>query len=36
MLAQNGRLQSKIDDEKLKQLLLQMQPKKREPTIKRM
>ncbi|WP_406657731.1 DNA-binding protein [Methanolobus sp. ZRKC2] len=36
MLAQSGRLQSKIDDEKLKQLLLQMQPKKREPTIKRM
>ncbi|WMW23187.1 DNA-binding protein [Methanolobus mangrovi] len=36
MLAQNGRLQSMIDDEKLKQLLVQMQPKKREPTIKRM
>lgn len=36
MLAQNGRLQSKIDDEKLKQLLVQMQPKKREPTIKRL
>ncbi|TGC08703.1 DNA-binding protein [Methanolobus halotolerans] len=36
MLAQNGRLQSRIDDEKLKQLLVQLQPKKREPTIKRM
>ncbi|MBN2109638.1 MAG: DNA-binding protein [Methanosarcinaceae archaeon] len=36
MLAQNGRLQSRIDDEKLKQLLMQIQPKKREPTIKRM
>lgn len=36
MLAQSGRLQSKIDDEKLKQLLIQLQPKKREPTIKRM
>lgn len=36
MLAQSGRLQTMIDDEKLKQLLLQMQPKKREPTIKRM
>ncbi|ETA66747.1 MAG: programmed cell death protein 5 [Methanolobus sp.] len=36
MLAQSGRLQSMIDDEKLKQLLVQMQPKKRETTIKRM
>ncbi len=27
MLAQSGRLQSKIDDAKLKQLLMQMQPK---------
>lgn len=36
MLAQSGRLQSMIDDEKLKQLLIQMQPKKREPTIKRL
>lgn len=36
MLAQNGRIQSKIDDEKLKQLLVQLQPQKREPTIKRM
>ncbi|MDP2217945.1 MAG: DNA-binding protein [Methanolobus sp.] len=35
-LAQNGRIQSKIDDEKLKQLLVQLQPPKREPTIKRM
>ncbi|WP_406661249.1 DNA-binding protein [Methanolobus sp. ZRKC3] len=35
-LAQSGRLQSKIDDEQLKHLLTQMQPKKREPTIKRM
>ncbi len=34
-LAQNGRLQTKIDDEKLKQLLIQVQPKKRETTIKR-
>jgi programmed cell death protein 5 len=36
MLAQNGRIQTMIDDEKLKQLLVQMQPKKRETTIKRM
>jgi programmed cell death protein 5 len=36
MLAQSGKLQSMIDDEKLKQLLVQMQPKKREPSIKRM
>ncbi|WP_094226575.1 DNA-binding protein [Methanolobus psychrotolerans] len=36
MLAQSGRLQTIIDDEKLKQLLVQMQPKKRETTIKRM
>lgn len=36
MLAQSGRLQSMIDDEKLKLLLSQMQPKKREPTITRM
>lgn len=36
MLAQSGRLQTKIDDEKLKQLLLQMQPKKRETSIKRL
>jgi programmed cell death protein 5 len=36
MLAQSGRLQSRIDDEKLKLLLSQMQPKKREPTITRM
>lgn len=35
MLAQSGRLQAKIDDAKLKQLLMQMQPKKRETTIKR-
>lgn len=35
MLAQSGRLQSKIDDKKLKQLLLQMQPKKRETNITR-
>ncbi len=35
MLAQGGRLQAKIDDAKLKQLLMQMQPKKRETTIKR-
>lgn len=36
MLAQNGRLQSKIDDEKLKLLLTQMQPQKRQTTITRM
>jgi programmed cell death protein 5 len=35
-LAQSGRLQSKIDDEKLKALLIQMQPKKRETKITRM
>jgi programmed cell death protein 5 len=35
-LAQGGRLQSKIDDERLKQLLVQLQPPKRETTIKRM
>ncbi|HJH32067.1 MAG TPA: DNA-binding protein [Methanosarcinaceae archaeon] len=35
MLAQGGRLQAKIDDAKLKQLLLQMQPKKRKTTITR-
>jgi programmed cell death protein 5 len=35
-LAQSGRLQSKIDDERLKQLLVQLQPPKRETTIKRM
>jgi len=35
MLAQSGRLQSKIDDVKLKQLLLQMQPKKRKTNITR-
>jgi programmed cell death protein 5 len=35
-LAQSGRLQSKIDDAQLKHLLVQMQPKKRETTIKRM
>ncbi len=35
-LAQSGRIQSKIDDAKLKALLLQLQPKKREMQIKRM
>jgi len=35
MLAQSGRLQSKIDDAKLKQLLSQMQPKKRKTNITR-
>jgi programmed cell death protein 5 len=35
MLAQSGRLQSKIDDEKLKLLLSQLQPKKRKTTITR-
>lgn len=36
MLAQNGRLQTKIDDEKLKVLLTQMQPQKRQTSITRM
>ncbi|MFZ2411244.1 MAG: DNA-binding protein [Candidatus Methanoperedens sp.] len=35
-LAQSGRIQAKIDDAKLKALLLQLQPKKREMQIKRM
>lgn len=35
-LAQSGRLTAKIDDAKLKTLLLQVQPKKREMQIKRM
>jgi len=35
-LAQSGRLGSKIDDAKLKALLLQLQPKKHEMQIKRM
>ncbi len=35
-LAQSGRLTTKIDDAKLKTLLLQVQPKKREMQIKRM
>lgn len=34
-LAQSGRLQTKIDDAKLKTLLMQLQPKKREMQIKR-
>lgn len=34
-LAQSGRLTTKIDDAKLKALLLQLQPKKREMQIKR-
>jgi programmed cell death protein 5 len=34
-LAQSGRLQTKIDDAKLKALLLQLQPKKREMQIRR-
>ncbi len=34
-LAQSGRLQTMIDDAKLKALLLQLQPKKREMQIKR-
>jgi programmed cell death protein 5 len=34
-LAQSGRLQNMIDDTKLKALLLQLQPKKREMQIKR-
>ncbi len=35
-LAQSGRLASKIDDAKLKSLLLQLQPKKHEMQIRRM
>lgn len=35
-LAQGGRLTAKIDDAKLKTLLLQLQPKKREMQIRRM
>ncbi len=35
VLAQSGRLQTKIDDAKLKALLLQLQPKKREMQIRR-
>ena len=35
-LAQGGRLAGKIDDAKLKALLLQLQPKKREMQIKRL
>ena len=34
-LAQSGRIQTKIDDAKLKALLLQLQPKKKEMQIKR-
>ncbi len=34
-LAQSGRLQNMIDDEQLKQLLAQVQPPKRETSIKR-
>lgn len=35
-LAQSGKIAAKIDDAKLKALLLQLQPKKREIQIKRM
>ena len=35
-IAQSGRLKTKIDDDKLKILLLQLQPKKREMQIRRM
>ncbi|MCL2863147.1 MAG: DNA-binding protein [Methanimicrococcus sp.] len=35
-LVQSGRLQNMIDDEQLKQLLTQVQPPKRETSIKRM
>jgi programmed cell death protein 5 len=34
-LAQSGRIQTKIDDARLKALLLQLQPKKRDMQIKR-
>ncbi|MCD5425160.1 MAG: DNA-binding protein [Methanosarcinaceae archaeon] len=34
-IAQSGRIRGKITDEKLKEILLQMQPKKRETSIKR-
>jgi programmed cell death protein 5 len=34
-LAQSGRLPSQIDDEKLKTLLIKMQPKKRKTSITR-
>jgi len=34
-LGQSGRLQDKIDDAKLKNLLFQLQPKKREMSITR-
>lgn len=34
-LAQSGRLQSKIDDDQLKALLMKMQPKKRKTSITR-
>ena len=34
-LAQSGRLQTMVDDEKLRMLLQQIQPKKRSTTIKR-
>lgn len=35
-LVQNGRLKTKIDDDGLKTILLQLQPKKREMQIRRM
>ncbi|PPA79483.1 MAG: DNA-binding protein [ANME-2 cluster archaeon HR1] len=34
-LAQSGRLQGKLDDEKLRNLLIQIQPKKRQTSITR-
>lgn len=34
-IAQSGRIRGKITDKKLKEILLQMQPKKRETSIKR-